>query len=190
MHNSSITTSWATLEIWTRPSLVKELHAEQMEALGGDDKPFSFEGYEKMKKLRSTVMESPRLPPPLMLLMRTVEENVKFKNYDIPRGSVVAVSPNVAGTLEESFEGPAEFKPFRFVSGKAEDEFAYIPFGGGRRLCKGQEFGFLQIQCVISHMLRTYDLAALDGVTKSTIGEGMVIAPSQPCRVSYKKRKA
>jgi len=191
MHNSSITTSWSTLEIWTRPSLVKELYAEQKEVLGGDDKPFTFEGYEKMKKMRSTVMETLRMHPPLMLLMRTVEENVKFKDYSIPRGSVVAVSPNVAGTLESSFEGPGEYKPFRFVDDlrNTKDEFAYIPFGGGRRLCKGQEFGFLQIQCVISHMLRNYDMVALDGVTKSTIGEGMVIAPSQPCRVSYKKRK-
>jgi len=187
MHNSSITTSWSTLEIWTRPGLVKELHAEQIEALGGDQKPFTFSGYEKMKKMRSTVMEVLRMHPPLMLLMRTVEENVKYKQYDIPRGSVVAVSPNVAGTLAEEFKEPAEFKPMRFVDGP-HDEFAYIPFGGGRRLCKGQEFGFLQIQCVLSYMLRNYEMVALDGVTKSTIGEGMVIAPSQPCRVSYKKR--
>mmetsp|Transcript_93786 Transcript_93786/g.236340 ORF Transcript_93786/g.236340 Transcript_93786/m.236340 type:complete len:491 (-) Transcript_93786:516-1988(-) len=187
MHNSSITTSWSTLEIVTRPELVAELLSEQNATLGGAGKPFTFEGYEKMKKMRSTVMETLRMHPPLMLLMRTVEADVQFKQYSIPKGSVVAVSPNVAGMLPESFPEPSEYKPFRFENG-IPNEFAYIPFGGGRRLCKGQEFGFLQIMCVLSYMLRTYDLKALDGVTAPTIGEGMVIAPSQPCRVQYKKK--
>mmetsp|Transcript_27868 Transcript_27868/g.64532 ORF Transcript_27868/g.64532 Transcript_27868/m.64532 type:complete len:121 (-) Transcript_27868:20-382(-) len=119
--------------------------------------------------------------------MRTVEADIPFKQYKIPKGSVVAVSPNVAGTLEDSFPSAAEYQPFRFEKGPP-NEFAYIPFGGGRRLCKGQEFGFLQIMCVLSYMLRNYDIEALDGVTKPTIGEGMVIAPSQPCRVHYKKK--
>mmetsp|Transcript_81009 Transcript_81009/g.224082 ORF Transcript_81009/g.224082 Transcript_81009/m.224082 type:complete len:493 (+) Transcript_81009:91-1569(+) len=189
MHNSSITTSWSTLEIFTRPELVAELQQEQKEVLGGSDAPFTFEGYEKMKKLRSVVMETLRMHPPLMLLMRTVEADVEFKKYSIPRGSVVAVSPNVAGMLAECFPEPEEFKPMRFVNG-IPNEFAYIPFGGGRRLCKGQEFGFLQIICVVSHMLRMFELKALDGVTKPTIGEGMVIAPSQPCRVHYKRASA
>merc|ERR1712012_175317 len=113
---------------------------EQRTLLGGDSAPFTFTAYEKMKKMRSAVMESLRLHPPLMLLMRTVEADVKFKQYSIRRGSVVAVSPNVAGELEASFSGPKGFQPYRFVDGGI-DESAYIPFGGGRRLCKGQEFG-------------------------------------------------
>lgn len=186
MHNSSITTAWTTLEIFSRPELVKELQEEQKALLGGPKAPMTYQAWEKMKKLRSAVMETLRLHPPLMLLMRTVEADIKYKNYDLPRGTVVGVSPNVAGMLPEEFPEPETFKPFRFVDG-VKNEYAYIPFGGGRRLCKGQEFGFLQIMCVLSHMLRTMEIKTLDGVTKSTIGEGMVIAPSQPCRVSYKK---
>merc|ERR1719203_1362633 len=53
MHNSSITTSWSTLQIASRPDLVSELLEEQRAILGGDDHPFTFAGYEKMKKLRS-----------------------------------------------------------------------------------------------------------------------------------------
>mmetsp|Transcript_47337 Transcript_47337/g.122306 ORF Transcript_47337/g.122306 Transcript_47337/m.122306 type:complete len:488 (+) Transcript_47337:107-1570(+) len=187
MHNSSITTTWSTLEIFTRPSLVKELIDEQTATLGGVHAPFTYDSYERMKKMRSTVMETLRMHPPLMMLFRTVEEDLTFKNYTIPRGSAVAVSPSVAGTLEESYAQPSAFKPFRFVDG-VKDEFAYIPFGAGRRLCKGQEFGFLQIQCVLSHMLRHYDVVALDGVTQPTC-DGMVVAPMQPCRVQYRRKR-
>lgn len=189
MHNSSITTSWTTLEVVTRKGLVKELLEEQRAVLGGDDKPFTFEGYQKMKKLRSTITEVLRMHPPLMLLMRTVEADVNFKHWSIPRGSVVAVSPNVGGMLPELYPQPHEFQPMRFIDG-VKNEFAYIPFGGGRRLCKGQEFGFLQVSCVLSYMLRHFELDAPDGVTKPTIGEGMVIAPSQPCRVQYRRKSS
>jgi len=187
MHNSSITSAWATLEIVSRPWLATELLAEQRSVLGEDKAPFTFAAYEKMKKLRSAVMETLRRHPPLMLLMRTVEADTKFKQFTLRRGSAVAVSPNVGCEQPESFPDPLEFKPFRFLDAPP-DEFAFIPFGGGRRLCKGQEFGYLQVMCVVSIMLRTYDLETLDGVTSPTIGEGMVLAPSQPCRVKYTKR--
>jgi len=187
MHNSSITTSWSTLEIFTRPQLVKELQDEQRALVGGTEAKFTYEAYGKMKKLRSAVMETLRLHPPLFLLMRTVEADIKFKQFDIPRGSVISVSPYISNRLSESFgPDPEGYQPFRFAAG-TPDEFAFIPFGAGRRLCKGQEFGYLQIMCVLSYMLRNFNCECLDGVTEPTIGEGMVIAPSQPCRVQYKR---
>mmetsp|Transcript_105055 Transcript_105055/g.250069 ORF Transcript_105055/g.250069 Transcript_105055/m.250069 type:complete len:484 (+) Transcript_105055:63-1514(+) len=188
MHNSAITTSWSTLEIFSRPELVKELLAEQREALGGDSAPFTFQAYEKMKKLRSAVSEVLRMHPPLFLLMRTVEQDVEFKGYTIRRGSVVATSPNVSHMIDDFYPDAKTFDPKRFVDG-IKDEFNYIPFGGGRRVCKGQEFGYLQVQCAISHMLRHYNIETIDGVPPPTIAQdGMVIAPEQPCRVRYTRK--
>merc|ERR1712083_1118731 len=114
MHNSSITTSWSTLEIFSRPQLVAELKKEQDEVLGGPTVPFTFEAYKQMHKLKSAVMETWRLHPPLFLLMRTVEADIKFKNFDIAKGSVVCMSPNVGMMQECSFAEPSVFKPIRF----------------------------------------------------------------------------
>jgi sterol 14-demethylase len=183
MHNSSITTAWTTLEITTRPELYRELQQEQKETVGNGK--FTFEAWKKMVKLRAVINEVLRVHPPLMLLMRTVEADIKFKQYSIPRGSVVAVSPNVGMMLPEIYPEPETFKPHRFLEA-APKENQFIPFGGGRRLCKGQEFGYLQVMCSISYMLRNYDLEALDGVTAPRYD--MVVAPSQPCRIAYKRR--
>merc|ERR1712137_1343845 len=80
------------------------------------------------------------------------------------------------------------FDAQRFING-IDNEWAYIPFGGGRRLCKGKEFGYMQVMCIISYMMRHFDVELLDGVTRSTPSEdGMVIAMAQPCRVHYKRR--
>ncbi|CAE7505980.1 cyp51 [Symbiodinium pilosum] len=188
MHNSSITTSWSTLEIFSRPDLVKELLTEQREVLGSDAASFSFDGYEKMKKLRAAVSEVLRMHPPLFLLMRTVEQDVEFKGYSIRRGSVVACSPNVSHMLDDVYPKAADFDPLRFIDG-IKDQWSYIPFGGGRRVCKGQEFGYMQVQCAISHMLRHYNIECVDGVPPPTIAQdGMVIAPTQPCRVRYTRK--
>jgi len=188
MHNSAITTSWSTLEIFSRPDVVKDLLEEQHAALGGVEAKFTYDGYERMKKLRSVVAETLRMHPPLFLLMRTVEQDIMFNKYTIRSGSVVACSPNVSCMLEEAFPNADAFDPTRFMDG-IKDEWAYIPFGGGRRICKGQEFGFMQVQCAISYMLRHYEITTVDGVPKATIAQdGMVIAPSQPCRVHYRRK--
>lgn len=188
MHNSSITTSWSTLEIFSRPDLTRELLEEQRSVLGSDDANFTFEGYEKMKTLRAAVTEVLRMHPPLFLLMRTVEQDIQFKDWVIRRGNVVACSPNVSMMLDEEYKDASTFDPKRFVDG-IKDEYSYIPFGGGRRVCKGQEFGYMQIQCAISYMLRHYDIECINGVPAPTVAEdGMVIAPAKPCSVRYTRK--
>ncbi|CAK0878845.1 unnamed protein product, partial [Prorocentrum cordatum] len=190
MHNSSITTAWTALEVMSRPGLARELREEQQEVLEGGK--FTYSAYKRMKKLKSVIMEVLRMHPPLMLLMRTVEADIKFKGKSIPRGSVVAVSPNVGNMLEEIYPQAAEFKPWRFLKtsgGQSEicppREYQFIPFGGGRRLCKGQEFGYLQVACAISHMLQRYEVETVDGVTKPVYD--MVVAPAQPCRLNFRR---
>mmetsp|Transcript_3898 Transcript_3898/g.7844 ORF Transcript_3898/g.7844 Transcript_3898/m.7844 type:complete len:496 (+) Transcript_3898:56-1543(+) len=188
MHNSSITTSWSALEIFSRPDLVKELVDEQHEVLGSASANFTFEGFENMKKLRSAVSEVLRMHPPLFLLMRTVVEDLEFKQYRIRKGAVVATCPNVSCMLDEVYPHAKTFDANRFIDGIG-DEWSYIPFGGGMRICKGLEFGYMQVMCAISYMLRNYDVECMDGVTEPTIAkDGMVIAMSEPCRVRYKRR--
>lgn len=157
--------------------------------MGNEKANFTFESYKNMKKLRAAVTETLRMHPPLFLLMRTMEQDVKFKDYTIRRGNVVVCSPNVGCMLEDVYPNATSFDPKRFIDG-VKDEWAYIPFGGGRRICKGQEFGFMQVQCALSYMLRNYDLETLDGVPQPTIAhDGLVIAPSQPCRVHYRRKR-
>mmetsp|Transcript_44024 Transcript_44024/g.116431 ORF Transcript_44024/g.116431 Transcript_44024/m.116431 type:complete len:500 (-) Transcript_44024:140-1639(-) len=187
MHNSSITTAWTALELFSRPHLVAELRQEQEEVLASHGGKRTFAAYQAMKKLKSTVTETLRMHPPLMLLMRTVIEEIKCGDYRIPAGSVVGVCPPVACRVAADFPDPDTFKPMRFIDG-IPDQFAYIAFGAGRRVCKGQEFGFLQIMYAISIMLERYDIELVDGVTKPTFGEGMVLAPTQPCRLAFKPR--
>ncbi|CAK9075097.1 unnamed protein product [Durusdinium trenchii] len=189
----------ARLELFSRPELVQELLEEQRAALGSDDAPFTFDAYEKMKKLRAAVSEVLRMHAPLFLLMRTVEQDVEFKayrstetedGYTIRRGSVVACSPNVSQMMDDVYPKAETFDPKRFIDG-IKDEFSFISFGGGRRVCKGQEFGYLQVQCAWEPQLRHYDIDCIDGVPSPTIAQdGMVIAPTQPSRVSYKRKSS
>merc|ERR1719428_2830722 len=64
MHNSSITTSWSALEIFSRPDFAKELLEEQRAVLGADESPFTFDGYMGMTKMRAAVSETLRMHPP------------------------------------------------------------------------------------------------------------------------------
>mmetsp|Transcript_16330 Transcript_16330/g.37674 ORF Transcript_16330/g.37674 Transcript_16330/m.37674 type:complete len:481 (+) Transcript_16330:62-1504(+) len=189
MHNSSITTTWCLFEIYSRPELLAELREEQKAIVKGDTTVYDYEGYKRMKKLRAVVSEVLRLHPPLMLLMRTAEEDLTFKGYTIPKGSVLTVNPPVACRLEEAFPKPDEFQKDRFQNGSPPG-YKYIAFGEGRRICKGKEFGYLQIMAVVSLCMRLYDFDLIDGVPPPALTEAMVIGPSKPSRVRVHRRQS
>jgi sterol 14-demethylase len=66
--------------------------------------------------------------------------------------------------------------------------FAYIAFGGGRHKCLGNAFARLQIKAILATLLRRYEFSS----TSDPIGSdfhGLVIGPSQPCRIRYRRRQ-
>ena len=66
--------------------------------------------------------------------------------------------------------------------------FAYLAFGGGRHKCLGNAFARLQIKAILATLLRRYEFSS----TSDPIGSdfhGLVIGPSQPCRIRYRRRQ-
>ena len=62
--------------------------------------------------------------------------------------------------IKDVYPNAKTFDPKRFINGIG-DEFSFISFGGGRRVCKGQEFGYLQVQCVWSLRERLSSLSTV-----------------------------
>ena len=61
---------------------------------------------------------------------------------------------------EKIWKNPKVFDPSRFdtsINGKIHP-FAHIPFGGGPRVCIGQNMARMQILLVISAIIRKYDI--------------------------------
>ncbi|KAM3572425.1 hypothetical protein VYU27_005554 [Nannochloropsis oceanica] len=200
-HTSSITSSWTALYLAKNKELQERVYREQRAVRGGEQggmKTLDFDDVGKMDLLFNCLRETLRMHPPLIMLMRKCRQDLvvqseEKKTYTVPKGSVVAVSPSVQQRLPHLFPNPDAFDPDRFAPPREEHKplFAYAPFGGGLHACLGQQFAFVQLKTVLSLVLSKYELtlATPDGEVPPPNYHAMVVGPTAPCTVTYKRRK-
>jgi enediyne biosynthesis protein E7 len=114
---------------------------------------------------RMVVEEAMRLYPPAWGLGRRALGNDEIGGYSIPKGAYVLVFPYVTHRHPAFWERPDAFEPERFsaklVAGR--HRFAYFPFGGGPRLCLGNQFALYEAQLILATILPRYQLRLLHG---------------------------
>jgi cytochrome P450 len=93
---------------------------------------------------KAVFLESMRLYPPAWLLARAPVEDETIDGYFIPAGSRIFLCPWVIHRHPEFWPDPEGFDPERFLDESAIDKFAYLPFGGGPRLCIGHAFAKME----------------------------------------------
>ncbi|KAE8672999.1 Sterol 14-demethylase [Hibiscus syriacus] len=87
----------------------------------------------EMDNLYRCIKEAPRLHPPLIMLLRSSNTDFSVKTrdgkeYDIPKGHIVATSPAFANRLPYIFKDPDTHDPDRFRVGREEDKVAGVGF--------------------------------------------------------------
>jgi len=139
--------------------------------------------------LEYVLREVLRMYPPLIILMRKVHEPMKFKNYEIPVGDLLCVSPGVGMRLESVYPNPDKFDPHRFERGEhLAHPFAYLAFGGGKHGCIGENFGILQIKTIWSVLFDRYDFELVNKETPQPNYKAMVVGPQAPCLIMYRRK--
>ena len=109
--------------------------------------------------------ESMRLYPPVWIIGRSPEEDVSFDGYDIPKGSLLFLSPWVTHRLPSLWDDPEGFDPDRWLPERAKDlpRFAYFPFGGGPRICIGNHFAIMEATLILAIIVQRFRLELLPG---------------------------
>jgi len=195
-HTSCISSTWTSLFIANNKHFKNRIVSEQKRIFEGkEDEPLDFDKINEMQLLHDSMKEALRLCPPLILLIRKAMKDIQCKvdgkNFTIPEGDMVLVSPSVGMRLPESFKNPDEFDPDRFGPGREEHKtspYAYLGFGGGMHSCMGQNFAFVQVKTILSVLFREYDFDLIADNMPDIDYEAMVVGPKGDCRVRYKKR--
>ena len=78
------------------------------------------------------------------------------------------ISPYIMHRRPDYFANPERFDPERFApeAEQRRPRHAYIPFGGGRRICIGNHFALMQGQMILATLAQrlTLQLAPSQGV--------------------------
>jgi sterol 14-demethylase len=190
-HTSSGTAAWALIELMRHPEQMKDVVAE-LDDLYADGSEISFQALRSIPRLEAVLKETLRLHPPLIILLRVVQEEIELAGHTIAPGTMVAASPKVSNRIPEDFPEPDSFDPGRYLDPRQEDlvnRWTWIPFGAGKHRCVGSAFAMMQLKAIFSVILRDYEFEMAqpadsyqDDVSK------MVIQLQQPCRVRYRRR--
>ena len=90
--------------------------------------------------------ESMRLYPPAWAIGRRALKSFNAMGYEISAGSVVLMSQYIMHRDERFFPEPERFDPERWTaeSQAQRPKFSYFPFGGGARVCIGEQFAWME----------------------------------------------
>lgn len=163
---STSTVTFLMHELARHPQVVAKLREEQDRVLGGAV-PTPEQLERELPYLDMVVDEVLRLYPPAWIGPRRAVRDFEFGGYTVPRGAYVNYCSWASHRLPEVFPDPEAFIPERFTRERkaALPRGAYVPFGGGSRICIGKRFGLTEVKMVATMLVQRLHLDALPGRT-------------------------
>jgi cytochrome P450 len=183
-HDTSTSTlSFMMHELARHPDVLERLREEQQRVLGGAS-PTAAQLEREMPYLEMVLDEVLRLYPPAWIGPRRAVREFEFGGYTVPRDSYVNYCSWASHRIPEVFPDPEAFIPERFTRERkaALPRGAYVPFGGGSRICIGKRFGQTEVKLVATMLLQRLRFDALPGRTV-TIRQMPTLSPDGGLRM-------
>ena len=153
---SALTWTWCLLA--QNPDSGARLRSELEHQLGGrmpcaDDLP-------NLPYTQMVFEEALRLYPPAWIITRKALNEDEIDGEKIKPGALIVISPYTIHRHPDFWDFPERFQPERFAAERPAERprFAYIPFGGGPRLCIGDSFARVEAQLVLAAAAQRYQL--------------------------------
>jgi cytochrome P450 len=158
------TVSFLLYELARDPVALEKLVEEQERVLAGR-RPTPAELAGGLPQLEMAVNETLRLYPAAWMGPRVAFESFEFAGQRVPAGMPVVYSSLVSHHLPDVFPEPKAFRPERFVpENRAKlPKGAYVPFGGGSRICIGMRFGLLEVKAIATTLLQRFQIGLEPG---------------------------
>jgi cytochrome P450 len=159
---SSTVVEWAMVELLRNPRAMEKAQAELRQlAVKGKKKTISETDIQDLTYLKMVIRETMRLHAPIPLLIpRQCREECELGGYTIPVKTQFIINAWAIARDPENWHDPERFEPERFCdtfSCIKGNEFEYLPFGAGRRMCPGISFGMASVEHTLAQLLYHFD---------------------------------
>jgi len=164
---------------WTLYLLSQNPEAEEKMIREIDEKldagvELGFNTVNSFQYVHQVIEESMRMFPAVWSVGRRAIEEDEIGGFRIEKQTNVLIPLIYLHRNEKYWDEPGKFKPERFAPEKRNsiDRYVYFPFGGGPRVCIGNNFAMLEMQLIIIILYRRFRFRLKPGF--SVEGEPMV----------------
>lgn len=160
---TALALTWTCYLLSLYPNVERQLHAELEAVLAGRTPTVS--DLPQLRYTRQVLEEALRLYPPAWLLVRSPLTDDVIGGYTIPAGVSIFISPYTMHRHPAFWDNPEGFDPDRFSPEQVAQRprFAYLPFGGGPRLCIGNNFAMMEMVLILAMLYQRYRLHLVSG---------------------------
>ncbi len=157
--------NWTWYLLAQHPDIEAKLHHELDSVLDGQ--PPTLIDLDRLPYTEKVLKESMRLYPPAWGISREAIEDVEIGGYPVAKGTIVGMLTYFTHHDPRWFPDPERFDPERFTP---ENEaklprYAYLPFGGGPRICVGNAFAMMEGRLILATIASRYRLTLNPGQT-------------------------
>jgi cytochrome P450 len=158
---TALVLSWTWYMLSLNPRVEAELTAEIDRALNG--RVPSAADLPVLRYAECVILESMRMFPPAYGIGREAVRDCTLGDYDVPAGTTLFISAWVLHRDPRWYDAPLEFKPERWLDGFADrlPRHAYMPFGGGPRICIGNSFAMMEAVLLLATIARRFRMRAV-----------------------------
>lgn len=180
---TALTMTWTMRILLKHPPVLQSLRNEIQRVLGA--RTATMADMMHLDYTEKVIRESMRLFPPAYTISRHSIDAVQIGDYHIPANKDINLSQIAVQRDPRWYDNPDAFVPERWSTAfrAALPKYAYFPFGGGPRLCIGQQFALLETTIILTRILQHADWS-LTGWQRITSQPSITLRPKQPVMMS------
>jgi cytochrome P450 len=154
---------WTWYLLAQHPHIEAKLHAELDAALDG--RAPTLADLPNLPYTERVVKEAMRLYPPAWAFTREAVQPFDLNGFPVHPRDVLLVNVYGLHHSAQYFPQPETFDPDRWTPAfeKALPRYAYIPFGGGPRVCIGNAFAMMEARLVLAAIAQRFALRLVPG---------------------------
>jgi cytochrome P450 len=180
--------TWAWYLLSQHPDKLAKLQTELDTALAG--RAPTLADLPNLPYTEMVIKEAMRLYPPAPGVSREPIEPVSIAGFDVPAGSLINIQFFAMHRDPGYFPEPERFLPERFDKANTASipDYAYLPFGGGPRVCIGNMFAMMEARLALAAIAQRFELALVPGQTVKP-RQTLTIRPATSIRMTLKQRQ-
>ncbi|XP_031473384.1 xanthotoxin 5-hydroxylase CYP82C4-like [Nymphaea colorata] len=191
----AVTLEWALSLLLNNPHLLKKAQ-DELDCQVGKERQVDESDLSNLPYLQAIVKETMRLHPTGPLLdPHESTEPVQLGGFEVPVGSILFVNVWKIHHDPTLWADPEEFKPERFLSSRNEmtgfggQDFAFLPFGSGRRICVGRWMAMQVLHLTLACLLQSFEWSTpMNEPVDMTVGHGLTLPKATQLRVLLRPR--